>query len=416
MIIFLLSCVIIFTVISGFLSLSQIALFSLSTNEIKLYKNDPNPRLRLIATLMSRPRDLLVTILMCDIAANILVQNTAASLFGEHASWWLKVGVPLALTLVLGEVIPKTIALPNNAKIAYHVAPAVNYIERIFGPFRTITTTITTQLSNILFFFLKKEEEISRDELHHVLKRSKTHGILSQDEADIIDGYLGLTDYTVKERMRTRYEMLYYDIQDPLSKLLYLFVEKECSRVPVCKGELQNLLGIISAKSFFVHRNQIKNPEDVLKFLKKPYYVPETIHARSLLRKFLFSDQKMGIVVDEYGSISGLITQEDLFEVVVGEIADQRDEKARFTSAGQDVFITSGKFELSEFEELFGVALPTENNMVTLGGWLTEQLGDIPKSGTKYVWKNFLFKILASDLTRVRRIYIRRLQDNEERL
>lgn len=413
---FLTFLVLFFTFISGFLSLSQIALFSLSSSELKLYKKDPSPRRQLIASLLSRPKDLLVTILMSDIAVNILVQNFAANLFGDFASWGLKVGVPLTLTLFFGEIIPKTIALPNNAKIAYAVSPAINALQRVLWPIRVVTTMITSQLSRLLFFFLKKEKEISKDELHHVLETSETHGILSNEEAEIIDGYLSLTEYTVKERMRPRYEMLVYDLEEPLSKLLYLFVEKECSRVPICKGDLQNLLGLISAQSFFEHKTEIQQPSDLLKFMSKPYYVPETIHAKSLLRKFLFSDQKIGIVLDEYGAVSGLITQEDLFEVVIGEITDMRDEKTRYTKAGKDVIITSGKFELSEFEELFDVALPSENNMVTIGGWLTEQMGDIPKSGTKFIWNNFLFQVLTADPTRVRRIYIRRLDEKKREL
>jgi putative hemolysin len=120
--------------------------------------------------------------------------------------------------------------------------------------------------------------------------------------------------------------------------------------------------------------------------------------------------ESIAIVVDEYGSVSGLITLEDLVEVVVGEIADRRDVKARFTRAGEDVIITSGKFELAEFEEVFGKELFSENNVVTIGGWLTEQLGDIPKTGTKYVTEEFLFHVLASEPTRVKRVYIRRLK------
>lgn len=410
MTIFLITLLILLTIFSGFFSLSQIALFSLSTSEIKLYKADPNPRHQLIARLLSKPRDLLVTLLMSDIAMNILIQNTAANLFGELAGWGLKIGVPLALTLLLGEVFPKTLALPNNAKISYQVAPIVDIIQRVLGPIRSLTTTITSQISRFLFFFLKKEKEISKEELHHVLKTSETHGILSEEEAELVDGYLSLTDYTVKERMRPREEILYYNLDEPLSKLFYLLADKECSRVPVCQGELQNMLGILSAKTFFVQRQDIQHPEDILKLLRKPFYVPETILARSLLRQFLFSDKKMGIVVDEYGSISGLITQEDLFEVVIGEIADRRDEKTRFTPAGKDIIITSGKFDLSEFKELFGISLPSTNNMATIGGWLTEQLGDIPKSGTKFIWKDFLFQVLAADPTRVRRVYIRRMK------
>jgi putative hemolysin len=401
---------ILFTVASGFFSLAFIAIFSLPLPEVKAYAKDPDKRKQQIASLLSKPRDLLVTLLFYDIAANILIQNTAAKIFGDYSPWLLKVGVPLVLTLILGEILPKTIALPFNAAIARKVAPALEFLHRLLGPVRTLITQVTTHLANVLFFFLKKEEDISNKELRVLLRSSENYGILSREEAKLIDGYLSLTDFTVKERMQPRHEILYYDISEPLSNLVHLFVEKECSRIPVCRDDLQNLLGIFSAKRFFLNRAAIGKSQDLLPYLKKPYYVPETIMARTLLRHFFEREEEMGIVVDEYSSISGLITQEDLFEIVVGEIADQRDEKIRYTPAGKDVIIASGKFELSEFEELFHVALPSENNMVTLGGWLTEQLGDIPKSGTKYIWKGFLFQVLASDPNRVRRIYVRRLK------
>jgi len=406
----LLILLIIFTIGSGFFSLSQIALFSLSSTEVKLYKLNPDKRKQLIASLLSRPRNLLVTLLFCDIGANILIQNTSANLFGNYSTWLLKVGVPLVITLFIGEIIPKTLALSYNKTIATHVVRAVAFIEKILGPLLRAMTYITTRISHILFFFLRKEKEISKDELRHVLKSSENSGILSLDETKLIEGYLSLTDYTVKERMHPRHEILFYDIHDPISKLIHLFIEKECTRVPVCDGDLQNMLGILTAKIFFLHRNTIESGTDLTAHLIKPYYVPETILARTLLHHFFHQEEMMGIVVDEYGSISGIITQEDLFEVVVGEIADRRDEKTRYTSAGSDVIITSGKFELSEFEQLFGVELPTENNMVTLGGWLTEQLGSIPKSGTKHIWNGFLFQVLAADPNRVRRIYIRRVK------
>lgn len=406
---FLLILLVLFTAASAFVSMSQIALFSLSSSELKLYKNDPNPRRRLIALLLSRPRELLVTLMMCDIGANILVQNTASSFFGENSGWLLQVGVPLILTLFLGEIVPKTIALPNNTAISYKVAPTINILQKLLTPIRVFTTKITAHLSSIFFFFLRREEEISKEELHHVLKTSKHQGILTADEEKLVDGYLSLTDYTVKERMHPRHEVLYYNVGEPLSRLIYLFADQQCARVPICLGDLQNLQGILSAQDFLLRRDEIKESKDLLPYLRKPLFVPETILARTLLRQFLHSEEKMGIVVDEYGSITGLVTQEDLFEVVIGEIVDSRDEKTRYTVTGHDVIITSGKFELAEFEELFGVSLPTENNMVTIGGWLTEQLGDIPKSGTQYIWENFLFQVLASEPTRVRRLYIRRL-------
>ncbi len=402
---------VLFTLFSGYFSLALIALFSLSSTELKLFATDPDKRKQMVVNLMLKPRDLLVTLLFYDIAANILIQNTAANLFGDDSSWFLKVGIPLLLTLFLGEILPKTIALPFNTQIAWRIARSIEIMHKIISPIRRLITEITTYLSRILFFFLQKGKEISPDELRMLLKSSESYGILSHDEAKLTHGYLSLTDITVKERMRPRHEILHYDISEPLSKLVYLFAERECSRVPVCQGDLQNLRGILSAKRFFLNKANIHTPQDCLAFLKKPYYVPETIVVRTLLRHFFQRKEEMAIVLDEYSSISGLITQEDLYELVVGEISDRRDDSLRFTPAGKDIIITSGKFELSEFEALFQVQLPSENNMVTVGGWLTEQMGQIPKSGTKYVWKNFLFQVLAADPNRVRRVYIRRLKN-----
>jgi CBS domain containing-hemolysin-like protein len=134
-----------------------------------------------------------------------------------------------------------------------------------------------------------------------------------------------------------------------------------------------------------------------------------------LLRQMYEKEESLAIVVDEYGSISGLIALEDLVEKVVGEIADARDEKSRYSRSGEDVIIASGKLELAEFEEIFGKALPSENNMVTIGGWLTEQMGDIPRTGAKYTAHDFFFHVLAADVKRVRRIYIRRMQSSQSR-
>jgi putative hemolysin len=119
-------------------------------------------------------------------------------------------------------------------------------------------------------------------------------------------------------------------------------------------------------------------------------------------------NHEVAMVVDEYGSITGLICYEDLVEVVIGEIADRRDEKKLYTRSGKNVIITSGKLELSEFEEIFGVGLSSANNMMTVGGWLTEQLGDIPKSGSNFQIGDFFFHILAADPNRIVRLYIRK--------
>ncbi len=405
----------IFLFCSGFLSSSEVALFSLSSMKVKSFRLDPDKRKRLVSKLLSSPRDLLVTIIMFNIIVNILIQNVTSSIFGDFSGWALNVGVPLILTVVFGEVIPKSIGMANNVSISYRVVPVLNAAQRFFLPIRKILTNVTSVISRLIFFFLKSEEEISFDELQHALKTSRRYGILNEDEAELMRGFLLLQDSLVKELMRPREEVLFYDVEEPLSKLIHLFVDQECSRIPVCRESLDNIIGVITSQVFFIHREKLQTSADLLTLLAKPFFVPEGTPAETLLRQMYDKKESFALVVDEYGSISGLISLEDLVERVVGEIADARDEKSRYTMSGEDVLIASGKLELAEFEKIFGVPLHSENNMVTIGGWLTELMGDIPKTGSKYTAQGFFFHVLAADSKRVRRIYIRRLKQAPSR-
>lgn len=400
---------------SGFFSSSEVALFSLSSMKVKMFKNDADPRKALVARLLSSPRDLLVTIIMLNIIINILIQNMTSSIFGDFSGWTLNIGVPLVLTLVFGEVIPKSIGMAHNEAISFRVAPFLNGAQRLFLPARKVLNSVTSVVSGIFFFFLRSEEEISFDELQHALKTSRHFGILNEEEAELVRGFLLLQESQVKELMRPREGVLFYDVDEPLSKLVHLFVDRQCSRIPVCRENLDSVMGIITSQVYFLNREHVKGASDLMPLLKKPLFVPEGMSAEMLLRQMYDRKESLALVVDEYGSISGLIALEDLVEKVVGEIADARDEKSRYTKSGEDIIIASGKMELDAFEEMFGVSLPSENHMLTLGGWLTEQTGDIPKMGFKYTAHGFLFHVLAADSKRVRRIYIRRLKGTSPR-
>jgi len=400
---------------SGFFSGSETALFSLSPMKIKVYQTNPDPRKRLISELLRHPRDLLVTVFMLNTLVNILLQNTASHMFGAGAGWDLKVGVPLLLTLFLGEILPKNLCMFHNATISYHVVPYINFFHQLLGSVRKFTIAITNPISRLMFFFLKKEESISKEELEHVLVTSEKHGVLHPEEATLVWGYLKLQDTTVKEIMAPKEDILSYDISDPLTKLTHLFVDQECSRIPVCEGNLDNVIGFISAKQFFLHGHMLSRGKEIVKLLSKPFYVPETTKARLLMRQFDEANQVIAIVVDEYGTVSGLVTREDIAELVIGKITDRRDQKALYTPAGKNEIIASGKLELAEFNRLFDVDLTSPSNMVTIGGWLIEQIGEIPKGGATHEAHNFLFQVLSADPHRIRRIYVRKLKKEKSR-
>ncbi len=406
-ILILILAILLLTLASGWCSASEAALFSLSSMRIKSFKTSDNYQERLIARLLTQPRDLLVTIFLLNTLVNILLQNVVSHAFMNRGGWLAVIGLPFVLLLIFGEIIPKYIGIRNNLNISKRVAPTLTFLQNIFYPIRKFIIYILSPISHTLFFFLKKDPDLSRDELLHVLRKSEEAGILNYEEHELIWGYVNLQDTVVREIMRPRQDILYYDIHEPLTKLIHLFADKQCTRIPICEKIMENVLGIIDTKHYLLHRDAINEPKDLRQFLHRPFYIPENTPSRTCLKRLNESGQEIALVVDEYGSISGLITYEDLVEVVVGKISDSRDQKLIFTKAGKNEIIASGKMELDEFNKLFDSNLKSET-MVTLGGWLTEQLGEIPKSGTKFENQNFLFQVLSSDPNRIRRIYVRK--------
>lgn len=407
--IFFILALFILLLLSCYFSSSETALFSLSPLKVKTYRTSTDPRRRLIADLLMQPRDLLVTVFMLNTLVNVLIQNVFSSMVGSGASWTLKVGVPLVVTLFLGEILPKYIGLKNNISIAYLFAPSIHFCQVALKPLRKMIISLTAPISRLVFFFLKHEESISNEELQHVLNASEKEGLIQADEAKIVWGYLELQQASVKEVMLPREDMLAHDIAEPLNKLVYLFADKKLSDVAIFEKDIDNIIGILSAKQYFLHRDMIQKPSDLRQFLHRPFYIPENAPARYLIRKFEEAHQNVAIVVDEYGANSGMVLREEIVALMLGV---SEEEDLLFTRASKQEIIASGKMELSVFNEIFNVELESQNNMVTLGGWLIEQLGDIPKSGTKHQTKDFLFQVLAAEPNRIRRIYVRKLSNH----
>lgn len=400
---------------SGWLSASETALFSLSSMKVRSLRLEKTKSGKLIARLLSRPKELLVTILMTNVVMNVLVQNVVSGVFGAFSSWATSVGVPLGLTLVFGEVVPKSIAYSKKVWIARRAAPLLKWIASTIKPIRILLTRLTSFVSHVLFFYLQKDPDISTEELKHVLKESSEKGVLDPEEAKLVRGYLNLEEDIVKELMCPRQEICFFSLDDSLDKLADLFVSAEYSRIPVCRGSLENLVGVLSSASFFLHKKRIHHTYDLIPFLDPLHFIPESTTGLSLLHRFYQCEETFMMVVDEYGSISGLITLEDLLETVIGQVDDRQSETVDYTRPSEDILIANATLELSEFERIFDIHLESPSNMATLGGWLTEQLGDIPKSGSRYLSNGFLFHVLSAEENRVCRIYVRRVKGLKKR-
>ncbi|MBI5346594.1 MAG: CBS domain-containing protein [Chlamydiae bacterium] len=250
---------------------------------------------------------------------------------------------------------------------------------------------------------------MSFDELEHIIRTSKKKGILNIEEANLIEGCLKLQSSSSKEHMKTKEEIHFFNINDDINNLIKIFSKEGFSRIPVCDNDIDHLLGIISLKRFFFYQEHIKSIEDLKKYLKKPFFVPENISSWSLLSELRAKNEDMALVVDEYGSILGIITQEDLVEGVIGEISDKKELKPKY-SLTDDVLIASGQMPIDDLEEIFDLSLPRLGRSVTIGGWLTDQMGDIPQPGTKFSTKELFFYVIEADVKKVKKVYVRLLK------
>ena len=392
----------------AFLAATETAFFSLSPFTVRSYKLEGDKRRRLIANLLDNPKELLVTILILNVLAGILIQNTISDFVGPKASLLFKVGLPLVLTLFLGEIIPKSLALSHNRSLSYKSARPLFFIYRLLGPLRWIFTYVTSYISRFFFFFLKKEKPLSNDELKHILTSSTETGVLNREEKELISGYLNLKEAQIREKMSLKKEIVFFDIKKPLSELMTLF--ENYSVVPLVDGSLDNVLGLITLKDCFF-REEIQSSLELKNLVRKPLYVPEWASAYDLLLRFKKENEHLALAVDEYGSISGLITQEDLLEEVIGKIDDGSDKKLYYHPS-KDVIIASAKLELREFFEIFNKNLNSTMGATTIGGFLTHTLREIPLSGTKCITDGFLFYVLEASPTNIKTIYIRRLKND----
>lgn len=402
----LISAIILLTFLSAFFSCSEIAFFSLPAAKVRHFRSQLDPRKRLVARLISRSKSLLVTIFICNTIVNVLIQNTSSDLF--EGSWLLKVGLPLALVLIAGELVPKYFGLIYNEPLALAFAKPVEWVEWCITPIRLIITQITTFFSRIFFFFLKVEQPLSKDELQHILQSSEGKGLLHRDEAELIYGILYLEEKQTKEIMRPRSEIPQYDTREPLSKLIHLFQEERVAEVAVVELPDQKMLGIVTARDLFLKRDQIETGKDLSAIIKKPFFVPETTNAKDLLEQLRNQETASAWVVDEYGAVSGMITESDFLRYILGASHKPSGEKMEYERVSKEAIVASGTLSLDELRELFDVDLESAYHMVTVGGYLSEKKGFIPQVGDTWEDEMLFFRVLASEPTRVRKVYIQR--------
>jgi putative hemolysin len=294
----------------------------------------------------------------------------------------------LLAIIIMGEVIPKNIAVKVPDQYSRWAAMPIYVFDRIFLPFRVPLALFINVISKIFGKSEDVEKCVTIDELKMLVEFSEKQGIVDREERSMIHGILDFKRVQVKEIMLPRVDMNLHDVADPVEELIELARETKHTKFPIYEETTDNILGIIHAKDVFLDPNV-----ELRSILKPIQFVPETKSIEGLLRQFRREGGQMAIVVDEYGGTAGLITLEDIIEEIVGEIQDEH-EKPRETleKIDENKYLISGNLSIRDWADTFGVEIEPMG-VDTVGGFVITLLEHIPKKGDSVIYEDFVFTI-----------------------
>ncbi|QAT42867.1 hemolysin family protein [Aminipila luticellarii] len=411
--------------INAFFAAAEMSIVSVNKNRIKILAQDGNKKAAMVRDLLDNPNIFLSTIQVAITLAGFLASASAAVGMSDHLSKvFTNIGIPYGhyisvlvvtiilsyVTLVLGELYPKRIALQHAEGMAMLVVRPIVALSKVAKPFVWILSfsvniilKLTRQKTNT------NDEEFSEDEVMSMLEVGQETGVLKENGKKMINSIFAFDDKLAYEVMTPRTDVFYIDINDPTEEYIDELMELRYSRIPVYEDDSDNIIGILHIKDYLIKaREDGFENVDIRSILRKPYFVPETKNIDSLFFDLQSSKQHIAILIDEYGGFSGIVTMEDIIEEVMGNIDDEYDEEELpIEKIDESTYIVDGFINLNDLDEQLHLNLQSENSE-TLGGLLIDLLGEIPdedEQGKRVIeYENCVFKIESVKERRIEKV------------
>ncbi len=386
--------------LNAFFACTEIAVLSSNENRLRKSAEEGKSGATRLVSLLQDPAKFLATIQIGITLAGFLSSAFAASNFADKLvgmliGWGVGIApktlhtfsviaITLILsffTLVLGELVPKRVAMQKPERIAMAVAHIIYVIAKATAP---VVWLLTASTNGILRLFgvdpTKKDASVTEEEIRMMLDLGEETGSIAPDEGEMIDNVLALGSKTAVELMTHRTNATVLWLEDDAATWEQTIVESTHSRYPVCDEDIDTVVGILHVRDFFCNQRAPK-PMPVRTLLRNAYFVPETAQADVLLREMKRTKNHLAIVVDEYGGTSGLVSMEDLLEEIVGQIEDEHDlEDPDIISLGDNRWRVSGSMSIDDLADAMSVTFP-EGDYDTLGGMIFAQMNAIPEDG-----------------------------------
>ena len=401
--------------LSGLVSGSEIAYFSLTREELESCEQSKHPKENRIISLLANPQRLLATILILNNLINISIVTLSTFATWEimgstNSEGAVVIGLSITITFfitLLGEIVPKVYANQNRKGFASFMS---GFLKVFYWMFKALAWILMSMSRVIEHRFEKKGYNISVDEMNHALELTSEQET-SQSEKDILKGIVNFSTLSVKQVMRSRMDITAFDIEMDFHELMDQVNKNSYSRIPVYNETIDKIEGILYAKDLLPYVEDDENFAWTA-LLREALFIPESKKIDSLFRDFQEKRIHMAIVVDEYGGTSGLITLEDIIEEIVGEINDEFDDvhNEEYKRLDDNTFIFEGKTSLNDFCKLTDIEISdfeeVKGESESLGGLLLELNSKLPHAGEKINFERYSFTAVAVDQKRIKRVRV----------
>lgn len=418
---------ILLTLVNAFFAASEMAIVSMDKKKLLTLSEQGDKRAIKVEKLLKEPSKFLSTIQVGITFAGFFTSASAAvGLSHKFGNFLENLSVPFAyrvsfvlitvilafFSLVFGELVPKRIALQNAEKFALFSVGTINFIYKIMSPFVYLLSLSTNVILKIFSIPTSGvEAKVTLEEIKSIVEVGQEQGIINPTEREMIDGVISFDDVLAEEVMTARTEVFMIDIDEP-DKDFETLMQMRYSRVPVYEDDIDNIIGILYIKDFFLEAYKVgfKNV-NIRSILRPAYFIPERKNINDLFLELKNSRNQMAVLIDEYGGFTGIVTMEDLIEEVMGEIDDEYDKKTNpaIKKIDDRHFIATGACEIEDVNNACNLKLDENSeDYDTLGGMLMYLLGYIPNDGEKLTIEDngVIYNILSIYEHRVKKVRI----------
>ena len=385
-------------ILSAFFSSSELAFVVSNRIKIELRSRQNKFGAKAAHYFLKKPQVFFSTILI----SNNIVNIAFASIITVFLTNVFELGdfsillISSGFLLIFGEIIPKYFARELSD---IYIGPA-SVLLRGFTfalyPFVKLTSSISTLLTKTEN---TSEERMSylfeKEDIHHLMHESKEAGFVAEEDSDIISKIIMLSEQRIYEALTPRTDVIGVEIDSSIDELRQIFIQSGYSKLPVFEENIDNIQGLVFAYDLF------KDPQDLKSIIKEVIFVPDTKKSLEMLNEFLAKGVSVAIAVDEFGGTAGIITVEDIIEELFGEIRDEYDVEEDVCKKVDDfTYVVSGKVEIDFINEEYEIEI-TQGDYETIGGYITNAIGRIPKQGETIILDHFKILILRSDTTKI---------------